>query len=134
MLPRALRVTRAKNPKVTANALQRSTTKASSAKTPAGSTKYKPKPSAEQQSLAGRAGRLLGKSAAAQQKRRAGKPQQPEQRPRPIKSPEDIIFEGRRASAKDGLSFGKGTKKGKIVDLPRGARRAKEWRKKKVSK
>jgi nucleolar protein 12 len=110
------------------------------------STKYKHKATPEQQSLAGRAGRLLGRAGAARQHRELKgegrrKPRHGENEissentPRTIKTPEQIVFEGRRASSKDGrpkdLKFGKvrGNKKGAMAKLKnRGARRAADWR------
>ncbi|OHE92311.1 RNA recognition domain-containing protein [Colletotrichum orchidophilum] len=147
MLPRIMRVTRAKAPHKTALAMER-TIKARAAQAGAsgapGSTKYKAKITPEQQSLAGRAGRLLGRSGA--RRERGGGDNR---KPRPangsgaipkeeMKAPEDFIFEGRRASAKDGrpkdLKFGKRNKaKGgvkKTKPTGRGAKRAAEWKKK----
>lgn len=147
MLPRALRVTRAKAPHKTALAMERSS-KARAQAFPGGpgSTKYKAKITPEQQSMAGRASRLLGRSGALRE--RKGGDRKPRQAngsgviPKDdIKAPEDFIFEGRRASAKDGrpkdLKFGKrpkakgGVKKSKPTG--RSARRAQEWRKKEKS-
>ncbi|KAI1170536.1 hypothetical protein F4777DRAFT_107599 [Nemania sp. FL0916] len=155
MLPRVLRVSRAKDPRKTALAMER-TTKArfESQKNGDGkrkSTKYAPKITPEQQSQAGRAGKLFGRSAAAQQRQgmKSGDRRRPRDnkadKPREnasdgIKPPEQFIFEGRRASAKDGkpkdLKFGKvkgnkGAARAKAKG--RGARRAAEWRKTKTS-
>ncbi|KAI0007073.1 hypothetical protein F4779DRAFT_593551 [Xylariaceae sp. FL0662B] len=147
MLPRALRVSRAKDPRKTALAVER-TTKAKLANAGAGenklkSTKYKPKVTPEQQSQAGRASRLLGKAGGARQRRGLkGEGRRPRERREgapdgDMKTPEQIVFEGRRASAKDGkprdLKFGKMKgKKGVVKTKPksRGAKRAAEWRKK----
>jgi nucleolar protein 12 len=166
MLPRELRVTRCKAPHKTARAMeargQKSTSfadrkgkgggkfdskKRGGGKPGAG--QYVPKPTAESQTLAGRASKLLGRFGAAQV---AGKPpgggggpgksQGPNSKKRQdrkelfknraaggggggggeagaageIKGPEQFVFEGRRASAKDGkpkdLRF-KGANKGK---------------------
>ncbi|KAM7200440.1 nucleolar protein 12 [Rhypophila sp. PSN 637] len=158
MLPRALRVNRCKAPHKTKRALeakQKAEVKPGSKK----NTTYVPKPTSEDQTLAGRASKLLGRSGAAQlrHKDRSGrfgggdrKEGRSEHRPRPdrdgqqekptMKSPEDIIFEGRRASAKDGkpkdLKF-KGSKNNKSVKkvskrnmkpAGRGAVRAAKWR------
>lgn len=87
--------------------------------------KYVPKLTAEQQTMAGRAGKLFGHSAAAKARisskpngggaRKPGsrRDRQGEDRPAGrkegppslagIKGPESFIFEGRRASSKDGL-------------------------------
>ncbi|KAK1449923.1 RNA recognition domain-containing protein [Colletotrichum melonis] len=154
MLPRIMRVTRAKAPHKTALAMER-TNKARAAQADAsrgapGSTKYKAKITPEQQSLAGRSSRLLGRQGARREQRRGRefedrKPRAPGNGSGAIpkdemKKPEDFIFEGRRASAKDGrpkdLKFNKrskplnkgGVKKSKPTG--RGAKRAAEWKKK----
>ncbi|KAI0428105.1 hypothetical protein F5Y09DRAFT_314244 [Xylaria sp. FL1042] len=152
MLPRELRVSRAKDPRKTALALERTTKGA--LKSPKGADgkgknmKYTPKITPEQQSQAGRAGRLFGRSAAAKQQRELKsdrrKPRvrgdQPQENDDGIKPPEQFIFEGRRASARDGkpkdLKFGKTKGKKSAVKAKaktRGARRAAEWRKSKTS-
>ncbi|KAI5865163.1 hypothetical protein GGS23DRAFT_557982 [Durotheca rogersii] len=146
MLPRTLRISRAKDPRKTALAMER-TAKAKLNGAKDGNVKskkatvYRPKVTPEQQTLAGRAGRLLGRAAAERQRRgftgEGGRPRDKETVPgKVIKTPEQIVFEGRRASAKDGkprdLKFGKGKgKKGatKAKTKSRGARRAAEWRK-----
>lgn len=152
MLPRILRVTRAKDPRKTALAMERTANarpdplKGANGKQK--NTKYVPKITPEQQSQAGRAGKLFGRSAAVKQRRgikgdrrisrdRGDKPQEDGDG---IKPPEQFIFEGRRASARDGkpkdLKFGKTKgKKGAIRAKAkgRGARRAAEWRKTKTS-
>ncbi|KAJ2998095.1 hypothetical protein NUW58_g431 [Xylaria curta] len=131
MLPRALRVSRAKDPRKTALAMELR-------------TQITP----EQQSQAGRAGKLFGRSAAAKQQRglkgdrrkSRDRDDKPQDDTNGIKPPEQFIFEGRRASAKDGkpkdLKFGKTKgKKGaaRAKAKGRGARRAAEWRKSKTS-
>ncbi|KAI0136355.1 RNA recognition domain-containing protein [Xylariales sp. AK1849] len=155
MLPRALRVSRAKDPRRTALAMER-TVKAKldaagmngSAGKPK-STKYKHKATPEQQSLAGRASRLLGRAGAARQQRGLkGEKLKPRRRDisngvdgadmSAMKTPEQIVFEGRRASSRDAkprdLKFNKGQGKGKKgpkgKPQGRGAKRASEWRKK----
>lgn len=167
MLPRALRVSRAKDPRKTALAVERSVKAkkldlinggaTNGNKENTTSAKYKHKATPEQQSLAGRAGRLLGRAGAARQQRelKGMKPFRPSQSSegssrdkesngdgvidgikKDIKTPEQIVFEGRRASAKDGkpkdLKFGKtkGKKRGAPKARGRGAKRAAEWRKK----
>ncbi|KAI1775018.1 hypothetical protein F4818DRAFT_417538 [Hypoxylon cercidicola] len=147
MLPRTLRVSRAKDPRKTALAMER-TVKAklessNGREAKSKSTKHKPKVTPEQLSQAGRAGKLLGRAAAAKQRhgfKNEGK--YAKQRTDGVvsgvfKTPEQIVFEGRRASEKDGkprdLKFGKGKgKKGviKAKTKSRGAKRAAEWRKK----
>ncbi|KAF7531558.1 hypothetical protein G7054_g8783 [Neopestalotiopsis clavispora] len=158
MLPRILRVSRAKDPKKTALAVER-TNKAKleaaakgAADGAAGkpkSTKYKHKATPEQKSLAGRASRLFGRAGAAREAQRL---KDGEKKPRhrdsgkaggdggvdlsTIKTPEQIVFEGRRASSKDGkpkdLKFGKnkgGKKRPPLQVKKRSARRAAEWKK-----
>ncbi|KAI1807202.1 hypothetical protein F4811DRAFT_507353 [Daldinia bambusicola] len=147
MLPRILRVSRAKDPRKTALAMER-TMKAKleslhGQDKKLKSTKHKPKVTPEQQSQVGRLGKLLGKAAVAKQRRGIkgeGKPRKDKKEAPAIegfKSPEQIIFEGRRASEKDGrpadLKFGKTKGKKGVVKTKtksRGARRAAEWRKK----
>lgn len=141
MLPRALRVTRAKDPRKTALAVERARSKADSADSASRSTKYKHKATPEEQAAAGRTRKLLGRSAAVKQ--RFGGKRSFSSAPKDvgagdeIKTPERIIFEGRRASAKDGLpkdlKIGKKQKKKGKSARPqhRGARRAAAWQQKK---
>ncbi|KAI0597769.1 hypothetical protein F4775DRAFT_558515 [Biscogniauxia sp. FL1348] len=149
MLPRLLRVSRAKDPRKTALAMER-TNKAKHQNGKAGddkskSTKYRAKVTPEEQSKAGRAGKLLGRSGAARQRHGFRGPNRRMERresagkENALKTPEQIVFEGRRASARDGkpkdLKFGK--MKGKKAAIKaktkgRGARRAAEWRKNSV--
>jgi nucleolar protein 12 len=168
MLPRELRVTRCKAPHKTARAMeargQRSTSFADRKGKGGGkfdsrkrggkpeTGQYVPKPTAESQTLAGRASKLLGRFGAAQLAGKppggggagAGKSHGPNSKKRQdrkelfmnraagggggageagagagageIKGPEQFVFEGRRASSKDGkpkdLRF-KGANKGK---------------------
>ncbi|KAI1460323.1 hypothetical protein F4805DRAFT_417212 [Annulohypoxylon moriforme] len=147
MLPRALRVSRAKDPRKTALAMERTMKaklEASNGRDKKlNSTKHIPKVTPEQQSLVGRAGKLLGRAGAARQRHELkGDRRQPRQRRESaingaFKTPEQIVFEGRRASEKDGkprdLKFGKTKGKKGVVKSKtknRGARRAAEWRKK----
>ncbi|XXG98208.1 hypothetical protein Hte_004530 [Hypoxylon texense] len=147
MLPRILRVSRAKDPRKTALAMER-TVKAkfelsNGRETKSKSTKHKPKVTPEQLSQAGRAGKLLGRAAAARQRHglkdesKYAKQKKDEPEDVVFKTPEQIVFEGRRASSKDGkpkdLKFGKGKGKKGVVKAKtksRGAKRAAEWRKK----
>ena len=100
MLPRILRVTRAKNTK------KASTSKESGAtikRKPAMATTYKPEMSANVQSLIGRAGKLLGRAGAAQL--RAAREQSGPMTKKVTgiaKPPESIVFEGYRASSHQG--------------------------------
>lgn len=128
MLPRDLRVTRAKDPRRTALALEKSRAK-TTANGKSATTKHKSKPTPEQLSLAGRAGKLLGRSGAAKQKREGRAPRKATAKTSELKSPEEIVFEGRRASANDANIFSKKSKNGRAAPK-RGARRAQEWRKK----
>ncbi|KAF7558884.1 hypothetical protein G7046_g5271 [Stylonectria norvegica] len=138
MLPRPMRVTRAKDPRKTATAQERAGSKGQPPKGGAGNMKYRVKATPEQQSMAGRAGKLLGRSAAAQQKH-GRKPShnnnnnsQPQATGPQLKTPEQVIFEGRRASSRDALPKDlKGKKKGKSAKPKnRSARRAADWKKK----
>ncbi|OTA59243.1 hypothetical protein K449DRAFT_424063 [Hypoxylon sp. EC38] len=146
MLPRALRVCRAKDPRKTALAMERTVkTKlgGSNGRDKTNNTKHKPKVTPQQQSLVGRAGKLLGRAGAAKQRHELkGEGRRPRERRETettstFKTPEQIVFEGRRASEKDGrprdLKFGKTKGKKGVVKAKtkgRGARRAAEWRKK----
>ncbi|UKZ51780.1 hypothetical protein TrVGV298_005544 [Trichoderma virens] len=141
MLPRELRVTRAKDPRKTAQAVERARSKADTADGASRSTKYKPKATPEEQAAAGRTRKLLGRSAAAKQ-RHAGRRSFPSaakdgETADGIKTPEAIIFEGRRASSKDGLpkDLKMGKKNKKKAGRPmrpqnRSAKRAAAWKKK----
>ncbi|KAL7803742.1 hypothetical protein V8C44DRAFT_260828 [Trichoderma aethiopicum] len=148
MLPRPLRVTRAKDPRKTAQAVERARSKADVADGASSrSTKYKPKATPEQQAAAGRARKLLGRSAAAKQRHggkrlssfsagtaRDGEGEAAAVAQGTIKTPERIIFEGRRASSRDGLpkdlKIGKKNKKKGGRPQNRGAKRAAAWKKK----
>jgi nucleolar protein 12 len=149
MLPRILRVSRAKDPRKTTLAMER-TIKDKKLEGPASkvkSTKYKHKATPEQQSLAGRAGRLLGRSGAHRQQRELkGEGPKPRRGEKPdgadgpgtrvIKTPEQIVFEGRRASSTDAKPKDlklkvKGKKRAPLAKTKgRGAKRASEWRNK----
>lgn len=142
MLPRELRVSRCKAPHKTARAMEARASKSapsdrkgardSNSKRPGkkggeDAGRYVPKPTAESQTLAGRASKLLGRFGGAQLvgKPRGGggssggkdnkKRQERKERFRKLagggegggeksgfKAPEQFVFEGRRASAKDG--------------------------------
>lgn len=142
MLPRALRVTRAKDPRKTATAQERQRERMMAASNDSKSTKYKKKLTPEEKSMAGRAGRLLGRSAAAAQGRKA---RGSDRRSRSdfrsqengvdgLKTPEQIVFEGSRASSKYGrpkdLKIGKKARGKSGKPTGRAARRTAEWRKK----
>ena len=154
MLPRTLRVTRCKAPHKTARALEAKETRQAaerkvndkkSGKSGKGGA-YVPKITAEAQTLAGRAGKLLGRSGAAQlvgkgkKDRKSGKPISKSEvlEKTGIMPPENFVFEGRRASEKDGkpkdLKFkgARSSKDKKGYKKPgtggRGAARAAKWR------
>lgn len=120
MLPRTLRVSRCKAPHKTARAIEKKTAERTATLKASGKVRkgYVPKLTAEQQTMAGRAGKLLGHSAAAKARlsKSSGKDSKPRDRserrserpgkekkgpPAGLKTPETIIFEGRRASARD---------------------------------
>lgn len=128
MLPRNLRVTRAKDPRKTTQAIERARAKANSSNETNAGGVYNPRKDPNQQAAAGRAGKLYGRSGAANSKNGL---------PNGFKSPSHIIFEGRRASAKDTLPKDlKPRKKGKgkkVKPNNRGARRAAEWKKKQTA-
>lgn len=136
MLPRPMRVTRAKDPRKTALAQERSTARQVAVYGAAKRTSYQVKATPEQQSMAGRAGKLLGQAAAFQQQRKGAKGPRRDSRPNAMagmKTPEQVVLEGRRASSRDALPKDlKGKKiKGKGgKPKHRGARRAADWRKK----
>lgn len=132
MLPRELRVNRCKAPHKTARAIEKKTAEKITALRASGKykkgTKYVPKLTAEQQTMAGRAGKLLGHSAATKARiggkaGRDGKRRDKGEGRRPgkdkkeasagFKTPEAIIFEGRRASARDAKPKDLKMKKGK---------------------
>ena len=127
MLPRKLRVTRAKDPRKTTQAIERSKAKAlddgPSSKRNSNSI-YNPKMTPEQKSAAGRARKLFGR------KQGGGG----NTLPNGFKGPEKIVFEGRRASSRDALPKDlKAKKKNKAKTgrpTNRGARRAAAWQKK----
>jgi nucleolar protein 12 len=150
MLPRVLRVVRAKAVRKTALASQATR---SGLKTNSAIDKdliYNPKVSSRISSLQGRADRLLGRAGAAQLKKRegsganttalgkrgeAGKSEISSQsKIRGIaKSPETIVFEGFRASAKVGkprdLKMRPGPRGKKTKPKTRSSKRASEWKK-----
>jgi nucleolar protein 12 len=151
MLPRVLRVTRAKAVRKTALASAASRTGPKNTKPGQKSQLggYNPKISSEVSSLKGRASKLLGKAGAAQFKSGAngtmiGRRGEGEKERRTsgggkaatgvMRTPESIVFEGYRASAKSGKprdlkmgGGGGGKKKGK--PRTRATKRSTEWRK-----
>lgn len=143
MLPRVLRVTRAKALKKTANAQKRETAPRPFVKgsnNPNNVVIYNPKMTSQQQSLQGRAGKLLGRAGAAQFGKRDeaakndARPQRAAGGPPGIKGPESFIFEGYRASSNNGkpkdLKLGGKDVKGKGgKPKTRSSKRAGEWKK-----
>ncbi|RFU34354.1 hypothetical protein B7463_g1977, partial [Scytalidium lignicola] len=139
MLPRILRVVRAKAVRKTALAQQSHRPSRSPAnnthRKPSGDRIYNPKLSSQQASLQGRASRLLGKAGAAQfhklESNQKGGKEKPSGLEGIAKSPETIVFEGFRASSRFGrpkdLKMGGGKKKGK--PKTRSSKRAAEWKK-----
>ncbi|OJD29267.1 nucleolar protein 12 [Diplodia corticola] len=130
MLPRKLRVVRAKG-------MKRNKTNSATSTRPV-STKgvYNPKVSAEERSMQGRAAKLLGKAGAAKIKS-AGKPGgardfKKEDKPaNGFKTPEQFVFEGHRATEKQGKTGLKlGGKKGKKSGKPasRSSKRGAAWK------
>jgi len=144
MLPRVLRVVRAKAVHKTALASAASN---ADSKKPRGKPQiYNPKQTSEMSSLHGRAGKLLGRAGAAQLKKKErsgandtaigkrGGGAKGSRIEGVLKTPENINFEGYRASAKSGKPKdlkmgGKGGGKKKGKPRTRGAKRASEWKK-----
>ncbi|KAK2606132.1 Nucleolar protein 12 [Conoideocrella luteorostrata] len=130
LLPRILRITRAKDPRKTALAQERSKAKAQAADRQARSTKYTPKLTHEQQAAAGRANRLLGRGGGFMHRKKAGG----EAVNGGGAASQRVVFEGNRATSRNALpkdlKFGKGKKHKKGPPKTRGARRAAEWKKK----
>lgn len=136
LLPRKLRVIRAKkqlrNPKPT-GAQERGFRENGN-----GTKRRRPNSTAEQASLNGRAGKLLGRAGAANL--RASEREAASLKPmktgeftkgHTIRKPEDFVFEGHRASSKQGntgLKLGRNGKKGKGRPKNRSARRGTEWK------
>lgn len=111
LLPRKLRVVRAKGIKRNAKQNPPSSTR------PNSKSVYNPKVSAHEKSMQGRASKLLGRAGAAQARhgpKLLSGPGRPDSTP--LKAPEAFVFEGHRASSKQGTSGlklgGSGRKKG----------------------
>ena len=114
LLPRTLRVTRAKNASKTNSRLnpeQRSDRKLVRSQNSSG---YQPKVSSQLQSLEGRAGKLLGRAGAAQYR---GNGEKQTKFPQIGKVSKPVVFEGYRAKSREGKGplklAGAGNKKGK---------------------
>ena len=117
LLPRLLRVTRAKNASKT-NSRQKDERRPEynpvHSQTPSG---YQPKITPQVQSLTGRAGKLLGRAGAAQFRNS----QEKGQKSLGVKkSPEAVVFEGYRASSKQGKDILKQKGSGKKQAKPHG--------------
>ncbi|KAF2400527.1 hypothetical protein EJ06DRAFT_549192 [Trichodelitschia bisporula] len=119
MLPRKLRVTRAKAIK------RKAANNASSQANPSKSRIFNPKVSGELKSMQGRAGKLLGRGAAAQMKKGVLATQLG------VKPPETFIFEGHRASnnqGNKGLKLGGKSKSKGGKPKNRSTKRAAAWK------
>lgn len=101
LLPRVLRVTRAK--KMTKSSLTKPQPRKKADETMASKVNYVPKMDSAKQSLSGRAGKLLGRAGAAYLKGRqsVGAPFL-KGAGNATRTPEQIVFEGYRASSKQG--------------------------------
>jgi nucleolar protein 12 len=140
MLPRKLRVTRAKKPTKKPSKDSSRNSKVVSK----GDTSYRAKPSSQSQSLAGRAAKLLGKAggsrfthperAPGRDSRDDGAKRQKTQilAPGVMKTPESIVFEGYRASSNSKVTGfktgGKGGGKKKGKPRTRSTARASAWK------
>ena len=128
MLPRKLRVSRAKAIKRNAKPNTESTRPSG----PQSKTKgaYVPKPTPEQRSQLGRTNKLFGRAAAA--RAQTGKPFTSNGQDRPVRTPESFVFEGQRASSKSGnsgLKLGGGMKKRRLgKPTSRSSKRGTAWK------
>ena len=150
MLPRVLRVVRAKAIKKTALASQSARSDSKNSRDQNKSQIYNPKVSSQVSSLQGRAGKLLGRAGAANLKKREGSGANETVMGKRgdgnrgafagkaiegiARTPENIVFEGFRASSKSkpsGLKLGgKGSgKKGKGKPTTRSSKRGSAWKK-----
>ena len=103
MLPRTLRVTRAKNVGKTTRSKDRSQRHGVHSKATKTMGTYVPKISSKTQSLSGRAGKLLGRAKAAQFRNAVDEPVIPKRQVNEaIQATERVAFEGYRASSKQG--------------------------------
>ncbi|EGX94015.1 nucleolar protein 12 [Cordyceps militaris CM01] len=140
MLPRKLRVTRAKDPRKTAQAMERTKSKfnsstqgsqhANSKPLRKGAATYVPKITPDQQAAAGRARKLFGRARGGAH----GGTNSTGVLPSGVKPPERIVFEGRRASSRDALpkDLKKKVKTKRARPVTRSARRGADWKKKSV--
>jgi len=136
LLPRKLRVVRAK--KVLRNSKPSGGQDRGFRDNANGTKRRRPNSTAEQASLNGRASKLLGRAGAANL--RASEREAANVKPLKtgefakgptIRKPEDFVFEGHRASSKQGntgLKLGRNGKKGKGRPKDRSAKRGAEWK------
>ena len=117
LLPRVLRVTRAKNASKTNTGQKDERRPKYNPVHPQTSSGYQPKIAPELQSLTGRVGKLLGRAGAAQFR---NKQEQGHKSLGARKSPEAIVFEGYRASSKQGKGVLKLKGTGKKQAKPHG--------------
>lgn len=118
MLPRILRVTRAKSIKNSSTHNRRHPNKNGVSSEPSGI--YQPKLPSEDQSLVGRAGKLFGRAVAAHLKSSEHVNHQPPQKFHQItKTPKSIVFEGHRASRNQGKESLRSGGSGKNHGKPR---------------
>lgn len=118
MLPRKLRVSRARG--IKRNAKPESTKARMPSHTKIG-TGYNPKLTSQQQTQLGRIGKTMGRAAAAQIRTTGAPPG--------VRGPESFVFEGHRASSKSGksgLKLGGKGKKGKPTT--RSSKRGTAWK------
>lgn len=118
MLPRILRVTRAKNIRKTASHTENNRSSDKRSRPTESRPIHRSKPSSQVQSFSGRAGKLLGRAGAARFKGVGNTGRQQNRKPDGIaKTPEKVIFEGYRASSRERKagtgSKGSGQKHGK---------------------
>ena len=102
MLPRILRVTRAKNVKKLGGQVEKDSRKPQLERNRGMSTAYSPKTPAQLQSLSGRASKLFGRAVAAQIKAKETRQSKGSEAAYPAKKPETFVFEGYRASRQQG--------------------------------
>ena len=123
MLPRKLRVTRAKG-------VKRNATKKDTWSRPATNGVYNPKISEQQKSAMGRASKLLGRAGAAMINR-PDAPAPNSRSPRAsgeLKAPESFVFEGHRATKASAAGGKKKAMKKMGRPQTKSAQRAKEWK------
>ncbi|KAL8943544.1 MAG: hypothetical protein Q9216_001002 [Gyalolechia sp. 2 TL-2023] len=117
LLPRSLRVTRAKKMTKTSTRISQHSSKAGAAKSAVLEARYTPKIDPNAQSMSGRAGKLFGRAGAVHLKGQASVSAGQSLKGSGVaKGPEQIVFEGHRASSRQGRGAklgGSGKKQGK---------------------